>query len=230
MNSITSPAIRCTISSGSRLGGCFVALVVFLCGTTRSYSQGTIHITFDGPPAVSTISPSVQNYFESGILFRPLPTTSSFLRKAVGSVSGPYNGTAYIQPGRASALGFSFTNGAFINLATVDLAENDIAIPNPVTVEFIGYRFDGTIVTTNFTTDGIIDQTGPLADFQTFHFDSRFSDLLRVEIPNSGWSLDNLVVTSSIPEPSSLALCLIGGSIVAHRFFRRRKTGIQQPG
>jgi hypothetical protein len=48
-------------------------------------------------------------------------------------------------------------------------------------------------VRTKFITEGIIDGTGPLADFQTFCFDSRFADLVRVEIPTYGWSLDDMV-------------------------------------
>jgi hypothetical protein len=66
-------------------------------------------------------------------------------------------------------------------------------------------------MTRDITTDGIIDGTGPLADFQTFDFAHfpQFSGLSQVEIPTSLWSLDNLVVT--IPEPGSGLLCCAGG-------------------
>lgn len=57
-------------------------------------------------------------------------------------------------------------------------------------------------------TDGIIDGTGPLADFQTFSFGPEFSSLTRVEIPTYGWSLDNLVV--AIPKPGRWALLILG--------------------
>jgi hypothetical protein len=114
---------------------------------------------------------------------------------------------------------FSFTNGRLFDMVSVDLAEFSIAVTD-TTVRFVGYRFDGTIVTTDFTTDGIIDGTGPVADFETFHFDSRFTDLTRVEIPSRGWSLDNLVV---VPEPSAVALFFVGSMFLcAVRLWRRR--------
>lgn len=69
-------------------------------------------------------------------------------------------------------------------------------------------------MTRDTTTDGIIDGTGPLADFQTFDFANypQFSGLTRVEIPTYGWSLDNLVVI--IPEPNSSSLMLAGGLVL----------------
>jgi hypothetical protein len=66
-------------------------------------------------------------------------------------------------------------------------------------------------VTTEFVTDGIIDGAGPLADFQTFYFDSQFVNLARVEIPTDTWSLDNMVFSYEIPETSSFTLLLAGG-------------------
>jgi hypothetical protein len=81
-------------------------------------------------------------------------------------------------------------------------------VPYAVTVPFVGYRFDGSVVNTSFTTDGIIDGTGPIADFQTFYFGPEFSGLTRVEIPTYGWSLDNLYV--SVPEPGTVALMIFG--------------------
>ncbi len=88
-------------------------------------------------------------------------------------------------------------------------------------MEFIGYHPDGSTVTTSFTTDGIIDGTGPLPDFQTFYF-TGFTDLTQVEIPASSWSLDNLVV--SVPEPSAgslfLVACVMVGMVSSRRLHR----------
>jgi len=72
------------------------------------------------------------------------------------------------------------------------------------------------------TTDGIIDGTGPLADFQTFHFGSGFTSLDRVEIPTYGWSLDNLIV--AVPEPSVLGLFAFGALLLGWPLWRKRKT------
>ena len=116
---------------------------------------------------------------------------------------------------------FRFSTGSPFSLMSVDLAEYSTVVPDAVTVHFVGYRVDGSIVTQDFTTDGIIDGTGPLQDFQTFQFGPEFSGLSRVEIPTFGWSLDNLVV---VPEPSTFAL-LIAGAPVVWALRRRRRAG-----
>lgn len=115
---------------------------------------------------------------------------------------------------------FSFTNGSVFDVNSVDLAEYSTAFQSPVTVHFIGYRSNGTTVTTDLTTDGIIDGTGPLKDFQTFNFQG-FTGLSRVEIPTALYSLDDLVVFYNVPEPTSCALLLAGGLLM--RALRRRR-------
>jgi hypothetical protein len=208
-----------------------LAALAVICSSLECYGEGIITINFDGPPPPSDLTPTVTQYLESGILFNPLPSTGSFQRWPSGNLFGPYDGSAYIMAGRANAVGFSSTNGTLLNLVSVDLSEGGLSFtPHPLTVNFIGYRQDGTTVTTNFLTDGIIDQTGPLADFQTFHFDSQFNNLIRVEIPNSGWALDNLVVASVIPEPSYLVLLGLGGSFLFMPLARKsRSRALRRP-
>lgn len=144
--------------------------------------------------------------------------------------SSPDDGSAYLQTllVPAETLQFSFTNGSVFGLLSVDLAEYSTVRPNAVTVQFVGYHPDGSTVTTSFTTDGIIDGTGPLADFQTFSFNGLiFTDLTRVEIPTSGWSLDNLVVF--VPEPSGGALLALGGLLLGEWHCRRRHRQQRKP-
>lgn len=136
---------------------------------------------------------------------------SGFIRLGGGVSFFPENGTAYLQADLATTLKFALLNGDAFDLVALDLAEYSTAFARPATVHFVGYRQDGSIITTDLTTDGIIDGTGPLQDFQTFNFQG-FTGLTRVEIPTALWSLDNLVV--SVPEPSSIALLLAGGVLV----------------
>jgi hypothetical protein len=121
--------------------------------------------------------------------------------------------------GLGDSLVFSFQNGTLFDMVSVDLAEFSVTSTDTI-VRFVGYRFDGTIVTTDLTTDGVIDGPGGQEDFETFHFGSEFSGLERVEIPTIGWSLDNLVV---VPEPSAVAPFFGGGMFLcAVRLWRRR--------
>jgi len=197
-----------------------VAVLGASSAVSQCNGQGILQpivITFDGPPEQPPGTAYVtHDYYESGVAFRSLTNglglSYGFIRVGASPVAfRPDNGTDYLQADNLSTLAFSFTNGWLFSMQAVDLAEYSTVVPNAVTVHFVGYRHDGTIVTTDLTTDGIIDGTGPLADFQTFTFDKRLTYLDRVEIPTYGWSLDNLVV--SIPEPAPGAL-LLGGALL----------------
>lgn len=188
-------------------------------------AQSTLHVTFDGPPPQPLGTATyIQQYLESGILFAPLGS-DGFGRRGGGRDIYPENGSAYLQTSLGDSLAFSFTNGSLFDLLSVDLAEYSTVVPNAVTVPFIGYRQNGSTVSAAFTTDGIIDGTGPLADFQTFTFGPEFSGLMRVEIPTYGWSLDNLVV-NVVPEPGSYVLLSAGGLLLW--VWRRRRRALQR--
>jgi hypothetical protein len=187
--------------------------------------QGTINITFDGTPLQRPGTATfVQQYYESSMWFRPLGVVgpgNGFVRRSANPSPGwPDNGTAYLQASLEDSLMFSFIDNAVFNLISVDLAEFSTLYQTPSTVQFVGYRYDGSVVTSEFTTDGIIDGTGgPAADFETFQFGSQWRDLTRVEIPNSGWCLDNLYV--SVPEPGTGALMLLGAALLGSRLTKR---------
>ena len=183
-------------------------------GVGVSSGQGlVVTVTFDGPPAVAVGSAvSVSNYQELGFNFQSINAGGSVGR--VGSSPRyfrPDNGTAYLQAAFTQSLMFSRLDGGTFDFISVDLAEYSTVVPDAVTVQFIGYFAGGGTITTTLTTDGIIDGTGPLADFQTFYFQG-WNDLIRVEIPTYGWSLDNVVV-GGVPEPSTFALVLLGGGL-----------------
>jgi len=142
----------------------------------------------------------------------PVPTEPPYylVRVGGGRQAFPENGSAYLIAGLGCSLAASAWSGQRFGLVSVDLAEFSTLYQTPLAVPFVGYRPDGSTVTTKFTTDGIIDGTGLLADFQTFYFDSRFADLVGIEIPTYGWSLDNIVF-SQAPEPATAVLLVVGG-------------------
>jgi hypothetical protein len=192
--------------------------------------QGTfVRITFDGPPVIALDTAIiVTNYYESGMSFTPIDPNApwaGFVRRNGGGHYGYYpdNGTAYLQADAQSTLKFNSWNGSVFDLVSVDLAEYSTVVPDAVTVHFVGYRQDGSTVATDFTTDGIIDGPGPLADFQTFYFGPEFSGLTRVEVPSEPWSLDNLVVVQGgVPEPGTGTLVVVGAGMLGLRLLRRK--------
>jgi hypothetical protein len=165
-------------------------------------AQGTLQITFDGnPPQPPGTSIYVQQYFESGLWFRPLgvvgPGNGFSHRRGGGQLPFyPDNGTAYLAAALGDSLAFSLQNGSLFGITAVELAGYSTNVPD-FTVNFIGYRPDGTTITTNFSGTGV--------NFLTAHFNPDWgSGLARVEIPNYGWSLDDLNL--SVPEPTPCAL------------------------
>lgn len=204
-------------SSGSLL----LAICALLLSPREAHAQGTI--TFDGPPLIPSGSARVvQSYSESGVWFAPILGTDGFVRRGNSPSPGwPDNGSAYLQAGLGDSLMLGLDDGSEFGLVSVDLAEFSTFYQEPLIVQFVGYKSDGSSVTNNFVTDGFIDGTGPLADFQTLYFAPAFSGLTRVRVPTTGWCLDNLVV--SIPEPSSGALYVLGAALLCFRFFKRKR-------
>ena len=188
-----------------------------------SRAQGTfdtLTITFDELPFTVGYQ-LLREYHESGVWFRTDPPETQFeiwmSREAFGST----NISTYLRSPPGGALLFDFTGGASFDLVSVDLAEYGGGMGNPATVGFAGHRQDGSVVTTEFTTDGIVGS--PLPDFETFHFGPEFSGLSYVEIlhqpPFTSYSLDNVVVL--VPEPATSALFLVGMFLFLARQFPR---------
>jgi hypothetical protein len=191
-----------------------LSVLVLVCTGADSFGQGTLQITFDGPPIVAPDTAiEVTSYFESGMLFKPKAGYYGFGRRGpTTDPDWPNNGTAFIQPGSGSLV-FSFTNGSTFNLISLDLAGYSSVVPD-ITAQFVGYRADGSTVTTNVQRNGLT--------FKTFFFDRQFTNLTRVEVPGFG-SLDNLVVEALpiIPPPPALAIELIWSLSVAQRQTRQ---------
>ena len=176
-------------------------------------AQGTLQITFDGPPDQPPGSSyNVQSYYESGMWFLPLSGTDGFGRVWSNPPTGlPNDGTPYLNASAVDSLSFGFTDGRSFGLSAVNLAGYSTVVPD-FSVEFIGYRPDGSAITESFSGSGI--------KFQTYYFDSAwYSGLTKVEIPDYGWSLDNLVV--AVPEPGICTFSVLG--VIVFWQIRRRK-------
>lgn len=88
--------------------------------------------------------------------------------------------------------------GNMFDAKQVDLAEySTVFSGSRAPVTFVGYKVDGSTVSTTFTMDGVIDGPGGAADFETFRFPDTFVDLVQIKIPSSCYSIDNLIVSPS---------------------------------
>lgn len=191
-----------------------LAALALLLLPSFSNAQGTLQINFDGPPLQPPGSSyGVQSYYESGIYFEPLPGSDGFTRAWTGRSSAwPDDGTPYVIAGAGDTLAFSFENDSVFGVKSIDLAAFSASFPD-FTVDFVGYHPDGSTITTSFSGNGI--------NFQNYNFGSDWSSgLTRVEIPNYGWSLDNLVV--AVPEPGAGALFGLGALALSF-WWRKRK-------
>ncbi len=178
-------------------------------------AQGTLRTTFDGSPIQPVNSQFlIQQYSESGMYFEPLPGSDGFLRNnnAGGAPAYPVDGSTYLQAGFGEGLEFGFSNGSLFGLAAVDLAAYGVNQAD-YTVDFIGYRSDGSTISTSFSGTGI--------HFQTYSFSSDWSSgLTEVVIPDAPWSMDNLAVI--VPEPGSAEMFALGAVVISLRRSRRK--------
>jgi hypothetical protein len=204
----------------------WIRLVVlgFFCALAQSYGQGTFTVTFDGPPLQRPGTQYlVQGYHESGVWFLPIPGSDGFVRNGGGITGYPEDGTAYLQSTMGGSPMFGLDDGSSFDPVSVDLTEYSDVVRDPVTVHFVGYRQDGTVLTYDITTAGIFNGVAPV--FQTFYFDPAFSALVRMEIaPVVPWSLDNLVLQRSVPEPGAGALMCVGAVLVGLRLLKPNKS------
>lgn len=205
--------------------GCIFAVVVALltlCFSERIQAQGTLKtVAFDGPPLIAPSDEfAISYYSENGMVFTPIgPGQFGRSGGQPALTAFPRNGTAYLFASFTYSLAVTASSGKPFGLVSVQLAEFSTLYQTPLMVQFVGYRPDGTTVTNEFVTDGIIDGAGPQDDFETFYFDSQFAALTRVEVPTYRWSLDNLRVSLNVPEPGTAPLALLG--LCVWQFFRK---------
>ncbi len=182
------------------------------------FQQGVsdLIVTFDPPPIVDGTK-GIYAYNENSVSFRR--RVSSACAHADSGPSGlPDNGTGYLQFLAFSSDWYVEMGGDLFDARQVDLAEYSTVYTVRSRITFVGYKLDGSSVSVTFVTDGIIDGTGPQADFQTFIFPTTFINLVRMEITEPLFSMDNLVVASAA-----------NGDIVYHTLTVRDGRGTAAP-
>lgn len=197
----------------------FVFFVALLATQHTVRGQGTLTITFDGPPAPNGDS-VVSSYVESGMYFGS--QLNGFERFDPGFLPGfPDNGTAYV--GGVGHDGYNNVYGDFIDGSTFGVESIDLAAfggsSTTISAVFEGWLSNGT-----FLTEAV---SGTGTDFRTVNFGPEWSSgltLFGIKNDNSspdGWSVDNLVVI--VPEPTSSTLLLVGGIVgLVFRKLKRR--------
>ena len=201
-----------------------VAVLVLFC--QAGLPQGTLQIGFEGPPYIGAPYPqapgtavTLGSYSESGMLFHNAFGPEGVALVGSGYSQHPDNGSAYLHSS-GGWLRFGFSSGMHFNLAALDLAES---FAGAATFQVVGYKDMGVQVTTNITTDGIMDGPGGLPDFQTVGFDSRFVNLYQIDILTDGWAIDN-VMLRGVPEPTGGTLIVLGAlSALGWSLVRRRR-------
>lgn len=214
-----------------------IALAIVAAGSLPATALALpITIGFEQPyPEPPGSQSLITQYTEAGFVFQNKPsssippqyTTPYMVRTSSGGFL-PDNGTSYLQLLYGDSLVFGPTDGSPFRLVSMDLAEYSTVFPVPVTIPVVGERADGTTVDTVFVTDGQIDGSGPLPDFQTFSLPASFNQLTQVRIPVDSFSIDNVVVdTAPIPEPSGawsfLAGLLLVTTLSRHGVSSKRK-------
>jgi hypothetical protein len=195
----------------------------------RVQAQGTITFTFEGTPhGIETQFGANPYSTQSGMEFGP--TTPQSLYLSGGGIPGyADNGTGHLElPGGAMDFGYNASAGFFplipFDLLSFDAAEYH-AFPGS-TITVVGYHPMAGTVTNLFVLDGVNDGPGGQADFQTFHLDSGFQNVFRVDVIGR-LALDNVVI-SGVPEPTAGSLALLGGLCgAAWHAARRQRTPAQ---
>lgn len=135
-------------------------------------------------------------------------------------LGGPANGTTWFavdDNNGNNPVTMSVTGGGVFSLSSLDLAE---WFSEPSTeILVIGNFSGGGSVSTSLIMDQVWDGVGGVADFETFVFNSSWTNLSSVVFdstgagngPHQGWAIDNIDVSAHpIPGPSTISVLSAG--------------------
>jgi hypothetical protein len=193
---------------------------IFLCVFALTFPEilQAALINFDSPfyPGVSE---RTETYLEDGVKF-----SGAFAHTDTGFLDNPDNGSAFIQYRDYSSVNFGMANNSLFDLVSIDLAELDFDKAIPTTVTFMAQRPGSVMVSTSFTTDGLL---GAGSDFETFFFGDAFRGVEYVYIADGSdlFSFDNINITT-VPLPAASWLFLSGLMGVFGCFHRKKFNSI----
>ena len=168
-------------------------------------------ITFD-PPALLGGSKVIYEYRERGLIFS---CSNGMIHMDSRNDFSPDNNSAYLQ--------FGYNDYPLIievedekekiHLRKVELAHYSLYYRTSM-VTFIGYRKNKRVTSQTFYLNNGIK-------FQDFHFSDKFTNLTRIEVYQTGYSIENLVFFKNTPFPYPIII-----NAIQNQQIRKRKRRI----
>ena len=171
--------------------------------TANATNNPNINLGFEIGSAGPNTGISIASYTEGGLYFA---TPTRFSQVGPNTGNRPNNGTTHLAPlSNERPLTITRPGGGTFSLISVDLAEYRTVFPTAKDIPWTGTTATGQTVTTTFRIDGVIDGTGPTADFQTFTFPATFQNLVSASITVDLYAMDNLTVLTSTSASTAAA-------------------------
>jgi hypothetical protein len=148
---------------------------------------------------------------------KPNITSVAILSSNDCTPSCPDNGGFSLWAYAGADIEITSTNGGTFSFSSFDGAETHAFIEALYSkeIEAVGVTALGDIISESFALDWINDGNGPLNDFQNFHTTASFNNLVSLTfsgVGSSQFTIDNINIVSTVPNPS--ILCLLGIGLI----------------